>query len=136
MAIFSPQQIKFEFLSYIKEFGGQPNEWRCGCAADAATVLELERTVDTGRDPWIWKPALSPAAARLVHSYFVNNLKAQDHETAATGSQVFLFRPRVAEAARDAAPAEAHAPGVHQTEFLQPASFVQRKSNTSPNFLG
>ena len=37
--VFSPQQIKFEFLSYIKEFGGRPEEWRVGCAVDAQKAM-------------------------------------------------------------------------------------------------
>lgn len=69
---FSVQQIKFEFLSYIKEFGGSGPDWATGlagkaCAADIArgAGVELDRLI------WICKPALSSRAAALVHDHMV-----------------------------------------------------------------
>ena len=92
MAIFSPQQIKFEFLSYIKEFGGLPEEWRVGCAADAQAALFDREGVDRERDIWLWKPALSPAAARIVFRYLTEQLHVPSADSADVGATIFLFK--------------------------------------------
>ncbi|MCL8385591.1 hypothetical protein [Xanthobacter aminoxidans] len=89
--VFSPQQVKFEFLSYIKEFGGRPADWCVGCADDPARALFVRHAVDTERDIWLWKPTLSPAAARIVFRYLTEQL----HVPAVaeeTGRCIFLFR--------------------------------------------
>lgn len=88
---FSPQQVKFEFLSYIKEFGGRPAEWHVGCADDAAQALFAQHAVDAESDIWLWKPTLSAAAARIVFRYLTEQL----HVPAADdrpGRCVFLFK--------------------------------------------
>jgi len=95
--VFSPQQIKFEFLSYIKEFGEPASSWRVGCSANAEAALAEEQRIDLDRDLWIWKPTLSPAAARLVHRFFTNQFNVQDAGVASDGANVFLFMRRVTE---------------------------------------
>ncbi len=90
--VFSPQQIKFEFLSYIKEFGGRPDEWRVGCAADAQQAMFELEGVDRERDIWLWKPALSPAAARIVFRYLTEQLRVQTSECSVQGANIFLFK--------------------------------------------
>ena len=89
--VFSPQQIKFEFLSYIKEFGGRPEEWHVGCAGDAKDALFVQERVDREQDIWLWKPALSPAAARIVYRYLTEQLRVQS-ASADTGAHIFLYK--------------------------------------------
>jgi hypothetical protein len=90
--VFSPQQIKFEFLSYIKEFGGRPEEWRVGCAVDPQKAMFEQERVDRERDIWLWKPALSPAAARIVFRYLTEQMRVQSAECTAQGASIFLFK--------------------------------------------
>ncbi|WP_072377981.1 hypothetical protein [Hyphomicrobium sp. NDB2Meth4] len=91
--VFSPQQIKFEFLSYIKEFGGRPEEWHVGCAGDAKDALFVQEGVDREQDIWLWKPALSPAAARIVYRYLTDQLHVQSAPANSTsGAHVFLYK--------------------------------------------
>jgi len=90
--VFSAQQIKFEFLSYIKEFGGRPEEWRVGCAVDAQRALFEQAGVDRERDIWLWKPALSPAAARIVFRYLTEQLRVQSAVNSEPGANIFLFK--------------------------------------------
>jgi len=90
--VFSPQQIKFEFLSYIKEFGGRPEEWYVGCADDAQSAMFEHGGVDRERDIWIWKPALSPAAALIVFRYLTEQLRVRRAECGTRGANVFLFK--------------------------------------------
>lgn len=90
--VFSPQQIKFEFLSYIKEFGGRPEDWRVGCAGDAQKAMFEQEGVDRERDIWLWKPALSPAAARIVFRYLTEQLRVPCAESSAHGASIFLFK--------------------------------------------
>lgn len=90
--VFSVQQIKFEFLSYIKEFGGRPEEWCVGCAEDAQRAMFEQEAIDRERDIWVWKPALSPAAAQIVFRYLTEQLRVQITESATRGANIFLFK--------------------------------------------
>ncbi|MEG6507676.1 hypothetical protein V6C03_01680 [Methyloligella sp. 2.7D] len=91
-SVFSPQQIKFEFLSYIKEFGALPEEWRVGCAADAQEAMFGRNGVDRERDIWLWKPALSAKAAAIVYRYLTEQMHVPSAEDECQGSQIFLYR--------------------------------------------
>ncbi len=90
--IFSPQQIKFEFLSYIKEFGGRSADWRVGCAADAQEAMFDREGVNRELDIWLWKPALSPAAARIVFRYLTEQLHVPVAQSSGQGANIFLFK--------------------------------------------
>jgi hypothetical protein len=92
--VFSPQQIKFEFLSYLKEFGARPEEWRIGVADDAERALFADNEVDRAHDIWLWKPALSAAAARIVLSYFAerHGIAPARYQAGAAARHVFLFK--------------------------------------------
>ena len=97
--VFSAQQIKFEFLTYIKEFDINPRAWRIGVAEDARQALFVENGVHEVDDIWLWKPALSAAAAQLVYSYFVQRFGVAPaaHAPTSKASNVFIFRkPSVA----------------------------------------
>lgn len=92
--VFSAQQIKFEFLSYIKEFDVNPRSWRIGVAEDARRALFMDNSVDEIEDVWLWKPALSAAAAQLVFSFFVQRfgIEPAAHAPTSKASNVFIFR--------------------------------------------
>ena len=92
--LFSSQQIKFEFLSYIKEFDLDPSAWRVGLAEDARTALFTDNGVDEATDIWIWKPAATAAAAAIVFSFFTHRVGIQPTAQVWTASTncVFLFR--------------------------------------------
>ncbi len=90
---YSVQQIKFELISYVKEFGGDFSEWSIGVAADAAKALFEINKVDPVRDIWLWKPALSPAAAALVRDWMTGRQQANAVAgDGAPGASVFIFK--------------------------------------------
>lgn len=92
---FSVQQIKFECLSYIKEFGAKTDEWAIGVADDPERALFAECGIDAGRDIWLWKPALSAAAARTVFDFMVGRYRLSPVEAPASvagGACVFMYR--------------------------------------------
>ena len=90
--VYSVQQIKFEVLSYIKEFGGKAEEWRIGVAPDAPAALFTDNAVDAEHDIWFWKPALSQAAARTVYQYMTQQFRVPPVDGQAEGNCVFLFK--------------------------------------------
>jgi hypothetical protein len=98
--IYSVQQIKFEFLSYIKEFGGEGNQWSIGLSANGVPP-EIEE--EAGSLIWICKPAVSPRAAAIVLEHMVSRFNVKTAEQGDDGklcSWVYLFQrsqePRMA----------------------------------------
>ncbi len=88
----SVQQIKFECLTYIKEFGAKGGEWIGGTCADPRhTLFEVHR-VDEQRDIWCWKPALSPAAARTVAIFLRDRFGVRQQAPGEEGACVFLYK--------------------------------------------
>ena len=73
---FSVQQIKFELISYVKEFGGNFSQWSVGTAEDAPRALFEHHMVDPVEDIWLWKPAMTSAAATLVAGWMTERQKA------------------------------------------------------------
>ena len=90
MTAYSVQQIKFEFISYVKEFGADFREWSVGLADDAAAALFGEHGVDEARDIWLWKPAVSPGAAAMVRAWMCERQGAIPLD--GDGREVFLFK--------------------------------------------
>ena len=74
--VFSVQQIKYEILAYIKEFGGDFSDYYVGVTDDPETALFQEHTVDRKKDPWLYKQALTFQAARTAQDYFLSRLKS------------------------------------------------------------
>ncbi|ROO24192.1 hypothetical protein SAOR_15385 [Salinisphaera orenii MK-B5] len=92
---FSVQQIKFEFLSYMKEFEGNDGAWFVGVCADPEAALFASQMVDRQRDIWLWKPALTPRAALAVRDYFQQKFEIPDARCSAPSAAaccVFLYR--------------------------------------------
>lgn len=100
---FSVQQIKFEFLSYIKEFEGNDGGWFVGVCTDPETTLFASETVDRQRDIWLWKPTLTPRAALAVRDYFQQKFEIPDARCSMPSADaccVFLYRNGEATEAR------------------------------------
>ncbi|MDB5831842.1 MAG: hypothetical protein JWR14_1672 [Caballeronia sp.] len=74
---YSVQQIKFECFSYIKEFGARMEDWVIGAASDPDSSLFGELALDRTDDIWMWKPALSPAAARAVIEFMTSRYRLE-----------------------------------------------------------
>jgi len=74
--VFSVQQIKYEILGYIKEFDQSFENWFVGIAEDPKETLAEIHGLDLDTDRWIYKQALSFAAARTVQRYFLERLKS------------------------------------------------------------
>jgi hypothetical protein len=94
MTTYSVQQIKFECLSYIKEFGARMDQWVMGISSDPEQAL-AGHGVNLATDIWIWKPALSPAAALAVFNFFTHRyqVRAADGEQGGgAASYVFMFK--------------------------------------------
>lgn len=94
MAGYSVQQIKFDFLSYIKEFGADGADWCISCSTEPVAQGEHGPTVPDGAI-WICKPALSPRAARMVHDHMVSRHQVQiapRSASAAAGNWIFMYR--------------------------------------------
>ena len=92
---YSVQQIKFELISYVKEFGGDFSEWCVGRAVDAPEVLFVVNEVDPVQDVWIWKPALTSAAAELVVRWMTDRQNAKPAAGEPEGHCVFIYKKTV-----------------------------------------
>lgn len=93
--VFSVQQIKYEFLAYIKGLGGDFSDWYVGVAAQPERALFDEHRVRPDADPWIYKPALTSKATQTVLRYFRNNLHTDGGDAERVDDDatfVFMFR--------------------------------------------
>ena len=90
----SVQQIKFDCISYIKEFGADAGQWVGGSCAISRDELFRLHAIDPVGDVWLWKPAMSTAAARTVARFLQGRLGvgAGTAADAGEGRFVFLFR--------------------------------------------
>ena len=73
--VFSVQQVKYEFLAYIKEFDRTFSNWYVGVAAEPKETLFEIHGVRDAEDPWLYKQLLTNRAARTVQDYFLDQLK-------------------------------------------------------------
>ena len=72
--IYSVQQIKYEILAYIKEFGGDFSDWYVGVAADPKGTMFNQHSVHEDDDIWLYKQALTFTACKTVQQYFLDIL--------------------------------------------------------------
>lgn len=96
MTTYSVQQIKFECLSYIKEFGAQMDQWVMGVTSDPDQALACIG-VDLDNDIWLWKRALSQAAACSVLDFFTRRYQvctapAGMEDSGGAANYVFMFK--------------------------------------------
>lgn len=73
--VFSVQQVKYEFLAYIKEFDPTFSNWYVGLADQPKQALFEQHGVRDAEDPWLYKQLLTHRAARTVSQYFIEHLK-------------------------------------------------------------
>ena len=73
--VYSVQQIKYEILAYIKEFGGDFNDWYIGIAADPKKTMFEKHNVHQENDIWLYKQALTYTACKTIQDYFLQILK-------------------------------------------------------------
>jgi hypothetical protein len=73
--VFSVQQVKYEFLAYIKEFDPTFSNWYVGLADQPKQALFEHHGVRDAEDPWLYKQLLTNRAARTVQQYFIEHLK-------------------------------------------------------------
>ncbi|KQZ19130.1 hypothetical protein ASD50_06375 [Mesorhizobium sp. Root552] len=92
---YSVQQIKFEFLGLIKEYGQNPDDWFVGTAEDVHSQLFDVNSVDESGDTWVWKPTLSPSAAKMIHQFLVYRIGVRPAFTQ-EGPIVFMFKRKIA----------------------------------------
>lgn len=93
---YSVQQIKFEFLSYMKEFGANGADWFIGCSTGPTVCGESAAIVPEAMI-WISKPALSARAARMVHEHMVSRHRVQIAPGAGAveaGNWIYMYRDR------------------------------------------
>jgi hypothetical protein len=67
--VFSVQQVKYEFLAYIKEFDPTFSNWYVGVADQPRQALFEHHGVRDAEDPWLYKQLLTNRAARPVQPY-------------------------------------------------------------------
>ena len=70
---YSVQQIKFELLSYLKEFGTHGPDWTIAVVAGPDDGLIKDITLNQNEDEiWICKPTLSAKAASIIAQHMVS----------------------------------------------------------------
>jgi len=74
--VYSVQQIKYEVLAYIKEFGGDFSDYYVGLTDDPQKALFTTHKLDRDKDPWLYKQALTHGAAWTIQKYFLSQLKS------------------------------------------------------------
>ena len=93
--IHSVQQIKYEILAYIKEFGGDFSEWYVGVSGDPLNTMLDRHRVDKEADIWLYKQALTFRACRTVQRYFLERLRT-DGASVSSGEEsedcVYLYK--------------------------------------------
>jgi hypothetical protein len=73
--VFSVQQVKYEFLAYMKEFDPVFSNWYVGLADQPKEALFDLHGVRNAEDPWLYKQLLTNRAACTVQNYFIEHLK-------------------------------------------------------------
>lgn len=86
--VHSVQQIKYDVLAYIKEFGGEFSEWYIGIAADPKKTLFEEHNVDESADVWLYRQALTFAACKTSVRYFCDTLQTDGNVCQPGGEDV------------------------------------------------
>ena len=93
--VYSVQQIKYEILAYIKEFGGDFNDWYVGVSADPKKEMFHRHSVDEEDDIWLYKQALTFKACNTIQRYFLETLNT-DGKPVTNGDEdtdcVFLYK--------------------------------------------
>jgi len=86
--VYSVQQIKYDILAYIKEFGEDFDAYYVGVSADPMAALLDTHKVDKDKDPWLYKQALTFQAAITVQDYFLSRLRTDGEPAVAPEDDV------------------------------------------------
>ncbi len=88
----SVQQIKYDCLAYLKEFGAAAG-WVINVASAPEETVR-KAGLDLDRDPWLWRAAMTERAARTVAEFlcghFAGDVRLGDD--AAPGPYIVLYR--------------------------------------------
>lgn len=96
--VYSVQQIKYEFLLYMKGLGGAFADWYVGASSDPVRSIAATGPVDGGERAWMYKPALSARATQTIVRYFRETLGTDgtDPDSIPEGATyAYLVRMRV-----------------------------------------
>jgi hypothetical protein len=74
MEVYSVQQIKYEFLLYMKGLGGPFSDWYVGASSDPLQSIAETPSAEGDARPWMYKPALSARATQTIVRYFRETL--------------------------------------------------------------
>lgn len=95
--VYSVQQIKYEFLLYMKGLGGAFSDWYVGASSDPARSIAEMPSTEGEASPWMYKPALSARATRTIVRYFRETLGTGGPDTDAIpegATYAYLVRTR------------------------------------------
>jgi hypothetical protein len=87
----SVQQIKYDCLAYLKEFGAAG--WIINVAS-APEEMVAKAGLDLDRDPWLWRAAMTERAARTVAEFLCGRFAGdvQLGDDSAPGPYIVLYR--------------------------------------------
>lgn len=94
---FSVQQIKFEFLSVIKEFGGDGRDWQVALSDSPPAEALAREGLDPADYVFIGKPAASPRAAVIVREFMTGRCRVAEAPSADGSADlhwIYLFREK------------------------------------------
>lgn len=66
------EQIKVDFLNYMRSCGGSYSGWYVGITNDAQRRLFTEHGVNKDSGAWIFRTADSSETARRIEQHFIN----------------------------------------------------------------
>lgn len=122
--VYSVQQIKYEFLLYMKGLGGPFSDWYVGASSDPVQSIAGTPAAEGDASPWMYKPALSARATQTIVRYFRETLGTDgpDADTIPEGATyAYLVRIRAGTPRTHGAAQEA-GDGDRRTPRMQPPS--------------
>jgi len=68
----SKQEIIADINAHIADCGGRYSDWYAGITEDTKRRVFEEHGVEKGKDPYIWRTAVSSVVARETEKYFLD----------------------------------------------------------------
>ncbi|WP_018699769.1 hypothetical protein [Amorphus coralli] len=94
---FSVQQIKFDLLSAIKEFGGDGSDWRIGLSDRPPAEALTSEGLEPDNYVFIGKPAATPRAAEIVLEFMTGRCRVMGQPAPvppASHNWVYMYREK------------------------------------------
>lgn len=92
--VYSPQQIKWDLLSAIREYGTDASGWTV-CLSDGPPEATLGTLgLDADGMAYMGKPALTERAARLVHDFLTRRMGVASAPAPQRGNWIMVYRPK------------------------------------------